>query len=344
MRSTNPPIVPTFAIIFLALSVFACLSTPETPETPGSPVLEKTPTTELILPTPTVPSRYETIPSDSIKMSPEADLFPPILHSSEWEDPVPVAGPINTAGGEDSPFISPDGNTLTFFFTPDVKIPAEQQLLDGVTGIYISHKINGEWTEPEKIVLVEMGELSLDGCQFIQGDIMWFCSARLGSERGVDMWTAEFVDGVWTNWKNAGEKLNLDYWLGEMHISSDKNALYFHSDREDGVGGVDIWVSYWIEGEWAEPQNVLEVNTEATDGWPFLSEDGSELWFLRPHQGYASIFRVKNRNGGWGEPELILSQFAGEPSLDREGNIYFVHHYFEEGNMIEADIYVAYRK
>jgi len=41
---------------------------------------------------------------------------------------------------------------------------------------------------------------------------------------------------------------------------------------------------------------------------------------------------------------LILSQFAGEPSLDREGNIYFVHHYFEDGKMIEADIYVAYRK
>jgi hypothetical protein len=103
-------------------------------------------------------------------------------------------------------------------------------------------------------------------------------------------------------------------------------------------------VSYWINGEWDEPQNVWEVNTETTDGWPFLTDDGSELWFLRTYQGYASIFRSKNRNGGWGEPELILSQFAGEPSLDREGNIYFVHHYFEDGKMIEADIYVAYRK
>ena len=41
---------------------------------------------------------------------------------------------------------------------------------------------------------------------------------------------------------------------------------------------------------------------------------------------------------------LIVSQFAGEPTLDDAGNLYFVHHYFEHGQMIEADIYVAYKK
>ena len=44
---------------------------------------------------------------------------------------------------------------------------------------------------------------------------------------------------------------------------------------------------------------------------------------------------------GWQEPELILSQFAGEASLDRDGNLYFTHHFFHNGEMIEADIYVA---
>ncbi len=41
---------------------------------------------------------------------------------------------------------------------------------------------------------------------------------------------------------------------------------------------------------------------------------------------------------------MILSQFAGEPSLDAAGNLYSTHHYFQEGVMLEADIYVAYRK
>jgi len=32
--------------------------------------------------------------------------------------PVTLEEPVNTAGGGDSPFISPGGNTLYFFFTP----------------------------------------------------------------------------------------------------------------------------------------------------------------------------------------------------------------------------------
>ena len=43
-------------------------------------------------------------------------------------------------------------------------------------------------------------------------------------------------------------------------------------------------------------------------------------------------------------PELVISQFAGEPSVDANGNIYFVHHFYRDGRMIEADIYVAYHK
>jgi len=41
--------------------------------------------------------------------------------------------PVNTSGGEDSPFLLPDSQTLYFFFTPDVSIPTEKQLFDGVT-------------------------------------------------------------------------------------------------------------------------------------------------------------------------------------------------------------------
>jgi hypothetical protein len=41
---------------------------------------------------------------------------------------------------------------------------------------------------------------------------------------------------------------------------------------------------------------------------------------------------------------LIISQFAGESSVDNEGNIYFTHHFYKDGVMLEADYYVAYRK
>ncbi len=284
--------------------------------------------------------RESRIPGNATKITPEMDLFPPQLHSDEWEAPVPLPYPISTRGAEDSAFITPDGKLLYFFFTPDPAVPAEKQLVDGVTGIYVSKKQNNVWSRPERVILND--DLSLDGCEFVDGNLMWFCSARRGNYRGVDIYTAEFRDGNWTAWKNAGEKLNAEYGIGEMHLHG--NELYFHSDRPGGKGGVDIWLTRNAAGEWQEPENVGILNSGETDGWPFVTSDGKEFWFLRTYLGTPAIYRSKKLNGSWSEPELIISQFAGEPSVDDDGNIYFTHHFFKDAKMLEADIYVAYRK
>ena len=289
-------------------------------------------------------ARESVIPEDAVKMTPDTDLHPPILHSSEWSQPVPLGATINTAGGEDSPFILPDGNTLYFFFTPNVTIPAEEQILDGVTGIYVSTKQNGEWTTAERVILQYPGMLALDGAEFVQGDVMWFASAREGYT-GVNLFTAEFQDGKWTNWQYVGDKLMNDYQVGEMHITANGTELYFHSPRTGGKGQYDIWVSQNVSGTWQPPENVAAVNTAETEGWPFINQDGTELWFTRTYQGSPAVYRSTKLNGTWQQPELIISQFAGEPTLDNEGNLYFVHHFFNAtGDMVEADIYVALKR
>ena len=40
----------------------------------------------------------------------------------------------------------------------------------------------------------------------------------------------------------------------------------------------------------------------------------------------------------------MISTLAGEATIDRDGNVYFTHHYYENDKMIEADIYVAMKK
>lgn len=281
-------------------------------------------------------TREDSIPGNAVKVTPDADVYPPILHSDEWKDPIPMEA-INTAGAEDSPFVYE--NDFYFFFTSDPNIPAEKQLLDGVTGIYVSHSINGVWSNPERVVLQDHGKLSLDGCTFVQGDKMWFCSAREGYT-GVNWFTAEFRDGEWTNWKEAD--FDPEYEVGELHITADGSELYFHSYKPGGKGGLDIWVSKSQNGKWQEPINVEVVNTTENEGWPYITPDGSELWFNRQYKGSPAVFRSKKVNGAWQEPELIISQFAGEPTLDSKRNLHFVHHFYKDGKMIEADIYVAY--
>ena len=100
-----------------------------------------------------------------------------------------------------------------------------------------------------------------------------------------------------------------------------------------------------MNGEWQTPENVAAVDTVGDEGWPYVTQDGKELWFTRTDLGSPAICRSVKVNGAWCEPELIISQFAGEPSVDGDGNSYFVHHFYTvDSRMIEADIYVAQRK
>lgn len=91
--------------------------------------------------------REDAIPADIAKRGPDTDQHPPVMHSPDFDTPVPLPYPVNTAGAEDSPFILPDGNTLYFFFTPGVRVHYSQQLFDQVTGIYVTQRTGETWSD-----------------------------------------------------------------------------------------------------------------------------------------------------------------------------------------------------
>ena len=104
--------------------------------------------------------RHERIPVDAVKKTPDTDLFPPVLHSAEFLDPVPLAV-INTAGAEDSPFIPADRDEIYFVFIKDAGEPVEIQIRDVVNGIWVSQRQGSTWQEATLVVLQDRGQ-SLD--------------------------------------------------------------------------------------------------------------------------------------------------------------------------------------
>jgi len=287
------------------------------------------------------PNRFALITAD--KMIPARDDHPPILHHDGWYQPEPINNQINSAGLEDSAFITPDGTMLFFFFTPNADISAAEQVNDGVTGICLSENHAGKWEAPTLVQLSKSNQPVLDGCPFYDGKTLWFCSIREGNFRPIDFWTAERENGKkWVNIRNAGKQLNKDFQIGEMHGSLDGTTLFFH--RVTVNQGMDLWQTYLQSDQWAEPTEIQMLNSSADDSRPALSPDESELWFTRTFKGTPAIFRSIRQESGWSAPELIISQFAGEPSIDAIGNIYFTHHFYKDGSMLEADIYIARKK
>jgi len=239
-------------VFVIGILLLSAILTTDQNATAQSPTTRSLPTDDAAISTP--PARESKIPPGAVKVTPESDAYPPRSHSDEYEAPIPLPHPINTAGAEDSPFILPDGKTLYFWFTPKTNVPAQKQILDGVTGIYVSNKIKGAWNKPERVLLQDPDKLALDGAQFIQASTMWFCSARTGYT-GLHWFTAELKGNKWANWKKGGLQPGLSSWRAAYHPRRQGSSTFTLHGREAG-GSTTSGSREKTDSQWRPPENV----------------------------------------------------------------------------------------
>lgn len=69
-----------------------------------------------------------------------------------------------------------------------------------------------------------------------------------------------------------------DHFLGHPSLSDSRQVLWFSSNREGGIGGLDIWYCVKDQLGWGEPINAGPIiNTEKDEAFPF--EKGGFLYF-----------------------------------------------------------------
>jgi tetratricopeptide (TPR) repeat protein len=88
----------------------------------------------------------------------------------------------------------------------------------------------------------------------------------------------------------------------------DTEYLFFASDRDGGLGGMDIWLSRRnIDGTWQKPVNAgPQINTPGNEVSPFLCSPCHLLFFSsdgRTGMGGFDIFRAKMLDAGFSEAE-----------------------------------------
>lgn len=81
-----------------------------------------------------------------------------------------------------------------------------------------------------------------------------------------------------------------DFSITQCSISDDGKTLYFVSDMEGGLGGTDIYVSYYHKNQWTYPINVGEpVNTTGNEMFPFIHKDNHLYFASDGHQGLGGL-------------------------------------------------------
>jgi hypothetical protein len=159
----------------------------------------------------------------------------------------------------------------------------------------------------------------------------------------------------WSDPLNVGSAINSAANEQNPSLSKDGLSLYFTSNRSDGLGNLDIWVSHRssIDAPWEAALNLgSPVNTTGADFAPNLSADGHLLFLSSTRGGNIDIY-VSHRTHtdddfGWDLPARLGS---GVNTADAEQAPMFLQSaesgptnlYFNRGGLalLQADIYSA---
>ncbi len=119
------------------------------------------------------------------------------------------------------------------------------------------------------------------------------------SEEGDEnLFSSRLIDGRWTKPESISPNINTPANEGTCSISADGRTLVFTScDAKDSFGSCDLYISRKVGNEWSAPENLgKNINTNAWESQPSLSNDGHLLYFS------------SKRQGGYGEKDLWMSE------------------------------------
>lgn len=256
--------------------------------------------------------------------------------------PVALAAPVNSAGWEDSPQISPDGKSLYFsYFRVDPILFKSAGVLR-VAGpirpgwttispfdilgadIYVARWSGTAWETPQNLSPSVNRIDTHDGSQWVSqdGKRILFTNGDGCSEAPRGVYYSEWTGQSWTV-PVLASSLGYPFQPGDgnPHLTLDEQTLFFDSAREGGYGNRDIWMSVRAGNKWQRPVNLgPSINTQWTEGSPF-SLDGRTLYF--DDQGAGTIFRSVLQEGLWSPREKVVTGIAGDPSLTLEGDLFF---------------------
>ncbi len=81
-----------------------------------------------------------------------------------------------------------------------------------------------------------------------------------------------------------------EYSIGHPSLNSDGTIMYFISDSPEGIGGLDIYRSKFINGEWSYPENLGKgINTKGDEMFPFVYHDSILYFSSTGHGGLGGL-------------------------------------------------------
>jgi len=174
------------------------------------------------------------------------DLYFSYTEQEGWSQPVPFGATINTPGFEGMPSLSSDNRELYFV--------SDREGGQGGKDIWVSRFQDGLWQIPENLG-PEINTPYDETAPFIASDnkTLYFTSDGHPGLGGNDIFFSRKVNGRWQRPENMGYPFNTAYDDVSLYVGADGRKAYLASDREGGLGGMDLYEAKLPEKAQPEP-------------------------------------------------------------------------------------------
>ncbi len=201
---------------------------------------------------------------------------------------------INTGDNEGTAAFN--GNFTALIF---VRNTAENTTDDQYTKLYYAEREGALWSKPE--VLPFCAEKTNYWHPALSSDGKTLIFSANGGEGigGFDLFVSSKVDEKWTNPTILPRNINS---IGnEVFPTIDADTLYFSSDFWAGMGGLDIFKTYRLNGgngAWSQPQNLRAPINSGADDFSFVID------YENRGDALQKGFFTSNRKGGQGGDDI----------------------------------------
>lgn len=215
---------------------------------------------------------------------------------------------------------SMDGHTICFTRNQsEAKGKARKD--DDRLGLFFSAFVNDAWTAPVPFEYNSAAYNVMMPAMTADGEHLYFASDMPGGSGGVDLYVCDIGPNGWGVPENLGRSVNSD--ANELFPFMAANGkLYFSSNRDGGLGKLDIYRTERKGRSWSRPEalpepinsigNDIGYTSFATDRSGFLSSDrqgGDRIYSFRAVVPYFTDCGPQQENNycyAFNEPEKNL--------------------------------------
>jgi outer membrane protein OmpA-like peptidoglycan-associated protein/Tol biopolymer transport system component len=225
----------------------------------------------------------------------DADIYTSTYENKAWESPKAMGSAINTIDDDMTGNLAYDGQSMLLIRSENGNADMYEAKLTGRTwgGVAPSAKaINTEYNQT-------FASYSFDGVK------LYFVTDQKGGggKAGNDIFFSGRMamgTGQYGKPQTAGSQVNTKYHEGSVFMTPDGKHMIFSSQGHNSMGGYDIFMAKWHQGQWLAPVNL---------GYP-INTPYDDLFFAQTANG-KHAYISSNREGGSGGLDIYKVTFWG---------------------------------